>query len=140
MLTHNFLSSSLPLGVAIFFVTALVTTIHADEKPIAATEAVKRVNQEVYVEMKVETAKDRLAERGVIYLDSEDDFKDPKNLGVVITKKGAESLREKKKIDKPADHFRGKKIRAKGKVILVDELPRIEIEDADLLWLADEKK
>ena len=39
-------------------------------------------------------AKDRLEKRGEIYLDSETDFKSPKNFAVVLTRKGAASLEE----------------------------------------------
>ena len=56
--------------------------------------------------MEVKTAKDRLEKRGEIYLDAEEDFKDEKNFAVVITKKGAASLKEAGIAD-PADHFKG---------------------------------
>src|SRR5437588_1591658 len=49
----------------------------------------KKVNEEVVVQMLVKATKNRLEKRGEIYLDSEEDFRDEKNLGVVITKVGA---------------------------------------------------
>ena len=101
----------------------------AEDKPLPPAEARKKVGEKITVEMKVETAKDRLEKRGEIYLDAEDDFKDPKNFAVVITKAGAAKLKEAG-IDDPAAHFRGKKIRATGTVKKVDEVPRIEIDDA----------
>ena len=79
--------------------------------------------------MKVATAKDRLEKRGEIYLDAELDFRDEKNFAVVITKTGAAKLKEAG-IDDPADHFRDKTIRASGIVKVVDEVPRIEIDEA----------
>src|SRR5262245_38882094 len=63
----------------------------ADEpKPITAAEAVKSVGKpKVVVEMVVKKAKDRLEKRGIVFLDSEDDFKDEKNLGVAVSAEAA---------------------------------------------------
>jgi len=79
--------------------------------------------------MEVKTTKDRLQNRGEIYLDAEEDFKDEKNFAVVISKTGAASLKAAG-VDDPASHFKGKKIRATGTVKEVDGVPRIEIDDA----------
>src|SRR5437762_13245578 len=101
--------------------------VAADEKkPLSPATARKKVGGTVTVEMTVKAAKDRLEKRGEIYLDAEEDFKDPNNFAVVIRKAGAASLREKG-IDSPADHFRGKTIR-EGTVKVVQDVPRIEIE------------
>jgi DNA/RNA endonuclease YhcR with UshA esterase domain len=101
----------------------------SDDKPLTPAEARKQIGKEITVKMEVKTAKDRLEKRGEIYLDSEEDFKDEKNFAVVITKKGAASIKEAGITD-PADHFRGKTIRATGTVKEVDGVPRIEIDDA----------
>jgi hypothetical protein len=102
------------------------------EKPLTPVEARQKVGEEVVVEMTVATSKDRLEKRGEIYLDSETDFKDPKNFAVVISKDGAKSLKDAG-IASPAEHFLKKKIRAKGKVELVQDVPRINIHDAKQL-------
>lgn len=116
--------SLLVLGLAAWSLPA------ADEpKPLSPVEARKQVGKEITVEMEVKTAKDRLEKRGEIYLDAEEDFKDEKNFAVVITKKGAASLKEAGIAD-PAGHFKGKTIAAKGTVKVVDEVPRIEIDEA----------
>jgi DNA/RNA endonuclease YhcR with UshA esterase domain len=105
-------------------------SIGADEpKALGPIEARKQIGKEITVRMEVKTAKDRLEKRGEIYLDAEEDFKDEKNFAVVITRKGAASLKEAGIAD-PADHFNGKTITAKGVVKVVDEVPRIEIDDA----------
>ncbi len=53
--------------------------------PVSAAEAVARIGQPVVVvEMVVRRAKDRSEKRVVVYLDSEDDSRDPKNLGVAL--------------------------------------------------------
>jgi DNA/RNA endonuclease YhcR with UshA esterase domain len=102
------------------------------KKPLTPVEARKQVGKEVTVEMTVKTAKDRLEKRGEIYLDAEDDFKDEKNFAVVITRKGAESLKEAG-ITGPAGHYKDKTVRATGTVKEVDGVPRIEIDDAKQL-------
>lgn len=107
-----------------------VFAVAADEKKaLTAVEARKQVGKEIAVEMEVKTAKDRLEKRGEIYLDADEDFKGEKNFAVVITKAGAASLKETGIAD-PADHFKGKTIRATGTVKEVDGVPRIEIDDA----------
>src|SRR5262245_53726563 len=109
-----------------------------EDKPLAPVEARKKVGKEITVRMEVKSAKDRLEKRGEIYLDSEEDFKDEKNFAVVITKKGAASLKESG-IANPADHFKGKTITAKGTVKEVDGVPRIEIDDAKQIRVVTQK-
>jgi DNA/RNA endonuclease YhcR with UshA esterase domain len=109
----------------------------ADDKPAAfgPVEARKQIGKEITVKMEVKTTKDRLEKRGEIYLDAEADFKDKNNFAVVITKKGAESLKDAGVAD-PADHFKGKTIRATGVVKEVDGVPRIEVDDAKQIRVA----
>jgi hypothetical protein len=110
----------------------------ADDKPLTPAEAVKKVNEKVTVQMEVKAAKDRLEKRGEIYLDSEEDFRDPKNLGVVVTRAGAAKFKEAG-IDDPAGHFKGKTIRVTGTVILKEERPRIEVEDPKQIEAVEKK-
>jgi hypothetical protein len=110
----------------------------ADDKPLTPVEARKKVGEKITVEMTVQTTKDRLENRGEIYLDAEPDFKDEKNFAVVITKAGAAKLKEAG-IDDPAAHFKDKKIRATGVVKEVDKIPRIEIEDAKQIVIVKDK-
>jgi hypothetical protein len=97
-------------------------------KPLAPAEAGQHVGERVLVEMRVRASKDRLEKRGEIYLDSERDFHDPKNLGVVITKTGAARYR-RMQLQGPAAYFKDKIIRVTGTVILKDKRPRIEVDD-----------
>ncbi len=99
-----------------------------EDKPLSPIDAIKRVNEKVTVQMLVKTSKNRLEKRGEIYLDSEEDFHDPKNLGIVITKTGAAAF-AKAGIREPAVHFKGKTIRVTGTVIIKEKRPRIEVED-----------
>jgi len=114
---------------AVALVAFTVATIAAEDKPLSPVEARSKVGEKITVEMTVQACKDRLQKRGEIYLDSETDFHNPKNFAVVITKAGAASLK-KAGITDPAAHFKGKTIRASGTVKEVDEIPRIEIDDA----------
>jgi len=123
-------------SVAITLVVAAAGIAFAgDDRPLRPVEARKKVGKEVTVRMEVKAAKDRLEKRGEIYLDSEENFKDEKNFAVVITKKGAQSLKQAGVAD-PADHYKGKTIQAKGTVKEVDGVPRIEVDDARQIRLA----
>jgi hypothetical protein len=122
------------VGFALVLCAGLV--YGADDKPLTPVEARKKVGAKITVEMTVRAAKDRLEKRGEIYLDSEPDFRDPKNFAVVITKAGAASLKAAG-IDNPANHYEGKKIRATGTVKEVDKVPRIEIDEAKQLQIAE---
>jgi DNA/RNA endonuclease YhcR with UshA esterase domain len=117
--------------IPLFFLPLLAL---AEEKPLSPVAARKKVGSEIAVEMEVRAAKDRLEKRGEIYLDAEEDFKSEKNFAVVITRKGAESL-QNAGITDPAAHFKGKVIRASGRVKEVDDIPRIEVDDAKQITL-----
>src|SRR5215475_14077020 len=84
-----------------------------DVKPLTPVEAIKKVNEEVTVQMLVKATKNRLEKRGEIYLDSEEDFRDEKNLGIVITKGGAAEFKEAG-VDDPAVDFKDKTIQVKA--------------------------
>src|SRR5262245_22011419 len=96
------------------------------EKPLMPVDARKQIGKEITVKMVVKSAKDRLEKRGEIYLDAEEDFRDENNFAIVITKQGADSLKDAGIAD-PAEHFKGKTITATGTVKEVDGVPRIEI-------------
>src|ERR1700688_2257361 len=88
-----------------------------ETKPLTPVEAIKKVNEEVTVQMLVKATKKRLEKRGEIYLDSEENFRDEKNLGIVIVKAGAAKFKEAG-VDDPAVRFKDKTIRVKGTVII----------------------
>jgi hypothetical protein len=109
-----------------------------DAKPISPVDAIKKVNENVTVEMLVKATKNRLEKRGEIYLDSEEDFKDEKNLGIVVTKAGAAKFKEAG-VDDPAVHFKDKTIRVKGTVIIKEDRPRIEVDDPKQIQIVEKK-
>jgi hypothetical protein len=125
----------------IAFVVGVGCLRAADEgtKPIAAAEAVKSAGKpKVLVQMEVKKAKDRLEKRGIIYLDSEDDFKDPNNLGVAISAEAAAKFKEKGVAD-PAAHFLGKTIRVRGCVMKFEERPYLPVHDPDQITVVEKK-
>jgi hypothetical protein len=115
-------------------VTCAGAAVAAEGRPLTPVEARKKVGEKVTVEMTVRAAKDRLEKRGEIYLDAEADFRDEKNFAVVVTKAGAASLK-KAGVGNPAEHYKGKKIRATGTVKVVEKVPRVEIDDAKQIKL-----
>jgi hypothetical protein len=110
-----------------------------EDKPLSPLAARKKVGRKIMVEMKVEAAKDRLEQRGEIYLDALPDFRDKKNFAVVITKAGAANLK-KAGINDPAAHFKDKIIRATGVVKVVQHIPRIEVNLAEQIRIVNSKK
>jgi hypothetical protein len=100
---------------------------------ITAEEAVNRVNESVTVEMLVQKTKCCTGSRQV-FLDSEANHRDPKNLGVVVTEIGRAKLSEAG-IDDPTAHFSGKTIRVRGVVIRKEKGPYIEVSDPSQIEL-----
>ena len=94
---------------------------------LSPVEAINRVNESVTVEMLVQRTKCCTGSRQV-FLDSEPNHRDPKNLGVVITVAGRPKFTEAG-IDDPTAHFNGKTIRVHGVVIRKDKGPYIEVID-----------
>lgn len=94
---------------------------------LSAVEAISRVNESVTVEMLVQRTK-CCTGSSQVFLDSETSYRDPKNLGVVITESGRAKL-SKVGIDDPSAHFHGKTIRVCGVVIRKEKGPYIEVND-----------
>jgi hypothetical protein len=94
---------------------------------LSAVEAINRVNESVTVEMLVQKTK-RCSGSRQVFLDSEANHRDPKNLGVVVTESGRAKFGEAG-IDDPTTHFSGKSIRVRGVVIRKENRPYIEVND-----------
>ncbi|MFO0952503.1 MAG: hypothetical protein U0835_15425 [Isosphaeraceae bacterium] len=100
-----------------------------DPRPVTAAEALKQVGKpEVLVEMVVRKAKDRIDKRGIVYLDSEADFKDPNNLGVALSAAVAARLRQSRATALEA-YFQGKTIRVRGCVMRFEERAYLPVLD-----------
>jgi hypothetical protein len=110
----------------------------APTKPLTPVEARKKVGERILVEMPVRAAKDRLEKRGEIYLDAELDFRDEKNFAAVINRAGAAGFQQQGVKDFE-EHFRGKTIRVKGLVTVVEDVPRIEVSDPEQIEWVEQK-
>jgi len=121
-------------GIAVFFFAT--TMAKGGDKVLTPNQARDQVGEKITVKMKVLGAKDRLEKKGEIYLDSEEDFKSPDNFAVIITRKGAASLK-KSGIGNPAQHFQNKVIQVSGSVKEVDGVPRIEVDDTQQIRLLE---
>ncbi|WP_254506491.1 hypothetical protein [Anatilimnocola floriformis] len=117
-----------------FFVTAPLFAEEAPEKPLTVEEALAKAGSDVYVELTIQSAKNLLADRGAVYLDSEKNFRDPKNIAITITKAAAADLK-KTGIEDPAEHFKGKTVRVRGKLNLKDKIARLEVKEAKQIEL-----
>jgi hypothetical protein len=93
---------------------------------ISAVEALQRLNEPVLVEMPIRRTKSCTCS-SQFFLDCEENKRDPKNLGLVVTTAGAAKFKEAG-IDDPAEHFRGKTIRVQGVVVLKEGWPYIEVD------------
>ena len=129
------------MRTALLLPLIVVVVVAATEptKPLTPVEAIKKVDEEITVQMLVKATKNRLEKRGEIYLDSEEDFRDEKNLGVVVTRAGAAKFKEAG-VDDPAVHFKDKTIRVKGKVIIKQKRPWIEVDDPKQIKIVEEEK
>ena len=77
--------------------------------------------------MLVQRTKRRTGSRQV-FLDSQPSYRDPINLGVVVTEAGRSKFSEAG-IDDPIVRFDGKTIRVRGVVIRKENRPYIEVND-----------
>ena len=94
-----------------------------EEKPLTPAEAIKMVNKEVTVEMKVRSSKNALAQHHEIYLGLGRELPRREELGRRHHRGRGRELKEAG-IDNPADHFRDKTIRVTGTVTLKNDRPR----------------
>jgi hypothetical protein len=98
-------------------------------RSLSPVEAIQRLNEPVTVEMPVRRTKSCTCS-SQFFLDCEENHRDPKNLGLVVTTAGATRFKDLQ-IDDPAAHFKGKTVRVHGTVILKDNRPYIEVDDPD---------
>ena len=100
---------------------------------LSPVEATSRLNESVTVEMLVQRTK-CCTGSSQVFLDSEASYRDPKNLGVVVTESGRAKFAEAG-IDDPTAHFKGKTIRVRGVVIRKEKGPYIEVSDPSQIEL-----
>ena len=103
-------------------------------KAIGPAEAAKKVNEQVVLQMEVKSSGLR---NEVCYLNSEKDFKDPKNFTLFISKDVLQKFKQAN-IDNPAIHFQDKTVRVKGKVTVFRDKAQIVIEKPEQIVLVSE--
>ena len=110
-----------------------------DLSPIAPAEAAQQIGKpEVVVEMVVKKAKDRLVRRGIIYLDSEEDFESDKNLGVALSAAAAAQFKADGVVD-PASHFLGKTLRVRGCIMRFEDRLYLPVLDHAQITIVEQK-
>jgi len=106
--------------------------------PLSSLEAKYRINERITVEMHVKAAKN-CQHCSQIFLDSEEDHHDPKNLALAVTEDGKRKFKEAE-IHDPAGHFKGKTIRITGVVTLKENRPQIAVYDPSQIEVVEEDK
>jgi DNA/RNA endonuclease YhcR with UshA esterase domain len=124
------------LVVVLLLAPALLADEKKDDKPLTPTEAAKKVDEKCVVEMEVKSSH---AGKVVVFLNSEENFKDAKNFTVFIGRTGLDKF-ARAKIDDPATHFKGKTIRVSGTVKLYMNRPEIVVSDPEQIQVVDTKK
>lgn len=129
-------STSFALAVVVVCLSTLIVVAQQDVKPIAPTEAAKKVNEKCTVEMVVAS----VGKSGTaVFLNSKENFRDADNFTVFINGEGIESFKQAKIID-IGDHFKGKTILVTGTVILYQERPQIAVEKAEQVQIRAKTK
>lgn len=100
---------------------------------LSPVEAIQRTGESVTVEMLVQRTK-CCTGSSQVFLDSESSYRDPKNLGIVVTESGRARFAETGIAD-PTAHFSGKVIRVRGVVIRKEKGPYIEVNDPSQIEL-----
>ncbi len=116
-------------------VPAATLTDDPPARPVSPTEAATMIGKQVTVEMEVKsTGKSRTA----YFLNSEKNYRDPKNFALFIDQDAAKRFQEAK-IDDPSVHFEGKTVRATGTVFLFQMRPEIKIENPKQVEIVEKK-
>jgi hypothetical protein len=108
-----------------------------EPKQIKPEEARKHVGQNVRVTMLVRKTKDS-AKTKRIYLDSETDYRDPKNLGVLIEEAAMPKFKDAG-IAEPHVYYKAKTIQVTGKPFIEDETVFIKAEGPDQITIVKKK-
>jgi hypothetical protein len=109
-----------------------------EPKVIAAAEAKDHLGETLTVELTVKSSKNASSVESY-FLDSEEDYKDEKNLAVVIAYDHAAKFKEQG-ISDPAEHYLGKTIRVTGKIVKEGRQTRLRISDPKQLKVIEKKK
>lgn len=100
-----------------------------EETVVPAAVARQKRGQSCVVEMVVQSSKHE-QDRHIYYLDSEVDYRDAKNVAVVIGEKDLDKFR-KAGIEDPSKFYFRKRIRVAGTIVFEDDQYQIHVKDPD---------
>jgi hypothetical protein len=126
------------LPFAVIVVALAVGLPQTDSRPIEVIrpeQAKDHLDQTCAVLMVVRSSKNEMPQK-VVYLDSEEDYRDKKNLAIVIDYSDLKKF-AKVGIEDPAAYFKGKKIRVTGKIIREEEQTRIRVTEPSQISLKE---
>jgi hypothetical protein len=137
-------STKLTRQICLSIATFVLATVPAfadeqQEKPkdITPAEARKHIGENVRVTMLVKKTKDSPKTKR-IYLDSETDYRDVKNFGVLIEESAKAKFKDAG-IAEPHVHYKDKTIRVTGKPFLEDDLVFIKVESPGQIEIIEKK-
>lgn len=116
--------------------TADLSARAEEPKSIKPEEARQHVDQTITTKFPVRHAKHGV-HRKTYFLDSEQDFRSEKNLGVQISEAVAAKLKQEKSIGEPHLHYADKTIRVTGKVFLQEDRAYLQIEKVDQIEIVE---
>lgn len=125
---------------ALLTVVILAAPIHADEdKALTVEEASKKVAQTVTVELVVQSTGETRSGNKLLFLNSEKDFRSPKNFTIVIDGKLLDKF-AKADVADPKNFYANKTIRVTGKVSLYQNKPQIRVEGPEQIKVVKNKE
>jgi DNA/RNA endonuclease YhcR with UshA esterase domain len=110
----------------LLLVSRLVFAVDPKADVIGPTEAAKKVDEKVVLEMVVKSTGGRTN----TYINSEEDFQAAANFTVFIAKDVKPKF-QKAGIENPAEYFKGKTIRVTGTVTVFEKKPRIAVTEPE---------
>lgn len=120
-------------------ITSAGDSSKAPLKVIRPDDAKEHDGKEVTVEFKV-AASFEAADKGVCFLNSLKDRDDPKQFTAFINHDALLKFRQDSKTAKPADYFKGKKIRVSGTIKLYQSRYEIEVASPEQIKTVTEEK
>lgn len=125
---------------ALLTVVILAAPIKADEdKVLPVEEASKKVGQTVTVELVVQSTGETRSGNKLLFLNSEKDFRSPKNFTIVIDGKVLDKF-AKAGVADPRNFYGDATIRVTGKVSLYQNKPQIRVEGPEQIKVVKNKE
>ena len=116
-----------------------VAIAYAQEKAITSVDAIKMIDKDCLVEMKVESASmDK--NKSNMFLNSKSSFKDADNFTIVVRAGANEKLKDRHKFKDAPKFFKDKTIQVKGRVSTYNDKPQIVVDGSAQLTVVEEKK